>query len=122
MLRTAPHRVEVLTALAERLDGNVFTAHNVGFDWAFVERAADRSGVTITPAHRLCTLRLSRTLDPDRHHVHRLGDVCERYGVVNDRPHDALSDAQATAEVLPHLLAAHGVARPIDLERLYERR
>ena len=54
---------------------------------------------------------LSRRLDPDRQLSHRLADLCARYDVALDRPHDALADAAATAAVLPHLLAAHGVAR-----------
>ncbi len=121
-LRRAPRLDEVLRALATRLDGAVFTAHNVGFDWPFVERAARRAGVDLSPPHRLCTLQLSRQLDPDRLLSHRLGDVCERYGITNERPHDALHDARATAEILPHLLAAHGVSAADDLESLYERR
>ena len=121
-LRGAPRQRDALTELAERLDGAVFTAHNVGFDWSFVERAARRSRVSITPAHRLCTLRMSRSLDPDRLLSHRLADVCERYGIHNDRPHDALHDARATAAALPMLLHAHGVAAADDLDRLYERR
>lgn len=121
-LRGAPRQREVLTELAERLDGVVFTAHNVRFDWQFIERAAQRSNVPISPSHRLCTLRMSRALDLDRVLSHRLGDVCERYGVSNDRPHDALHDARATAAVLPFLLAAHQVSDVADLEPLYERR
>jgi DNA polymerase III alpha subunit (gram-positive type) len=108
--------------LAQRLDGAVFTAHNVRFDWQFIERASRASHVPISPAHRLCTLRMSRTLDPDRTLSHRLGDVCERYGISNDRPHDALHDARATAAALPFLLAAHDVSEAADLEPLYERR
>ena len=30
---------------------------------------------------RLCTLRLSRSLDPERERSHRLGDLCLRYGI-----------------------------------------
>jgi DNA polymerase-3 subunit epsilon len=71
---------------------------------------------------RLCTLRMSRSLDPDRQLSHRLADLCVRYGVANDRPHDALHDARATAETLPFLLTGHGVAGPDDLLALYERR
>ena len=112
----------VLDELARRLDGAVFTAHNVRFDWQFIERAARRSNVPISPSHRLCTLRMSRTLDPDRGLSHRLGDVCERYGISNDRPHDALHDARATAAVLPFLLAAHHVRDVGDLDPRYERR
>ena len=121
-LRHAPDQRAVLRALAERLDGAVFTAHNAGFDWAFLERASRRSHVALTPSSRLCTLRLSRSLDPERQLSHRLADVCERYGIVNERAHDALHDARATAQALPYLLAAHGVTGPADLDPLYERR
>ena len=120
MLRDAPPQREVFAELAQRVDGTVFTAHNVRFDWPFVERAARRAGVAITPAHQLCTLRLSRRLDPERQLSHRLGDVCERLGISNDRPHDALHDARATAEVLPHLLQAHRVRTGAELASLYE--
>ena len=54
------------TSCAGRLDGAVFTAHNAEFDAAFIERAARRSGVPLTLDRRLCTLQLSRRLDPDR--------------------------------------------------------
>lgn len=120
-LKTAPKQQVVLDQLAERLTGTVFTAHNVEFDWSFVERAARRSATSITPLARLCTLRMSRALDPERTMSHRLGDLCARHGVSNDRPHDALHDARATAEVLGPLLAAHGITDADDLERLYER-
>ncbi len=122
MLRSAPPRGEVLTELIERIDGAVFTAHNVRFDWPFIERAARKAGIAVAPSRRLCTLRLSRQLDPDRQLSHRLGDVCDRYGVTNARPHDAIYDARATAAILPHLLQAHGVQSAADLEPLYDRR
>lgn len=119
-LRTAPARHDVLAELSRRLAGSIFTAHNARFDWAFVERDALRSGIALTPVRRLCTLQLSRQLDPERSLSHRLGDVCVRFGVVNDRPHDALHDARATAAILLPLLREHGVRSPADLEPLYE--
>ena len=122
MLRGAPRQREVLRELAARLQGTVVTAHNVRFDWPFIVRAALRHRIDLPDGPRLCTLRMSRRLDPDRELSHRLGDVCERYGISNDRPHDALHDARATALVLPHLLAAHGVTAVGDLDALYERR
>ena len=118
-LRHAPPRDEVLRELAQHVDGAVLCAHNVEFDWAFLARDARRSGIRLAPAHQLCTLRLSRRLDPERELSHRLGDVCARYGVVNERAHDARFDARATAQVLPYLLAEHGVAVAHDLEPLY---
>lgn len=118
-LRHAPPRDDVMAELAARIDGAVLCAHNVEFDLAFLERAARRSHVALRPTHTLCTLQLSRRLDPDRERSHRLADVCERYGVVIVRAHDARYDARATAEILPKLLADHGVTTAHDLERLY---
>jgi DNA polymerase-3 subunit epsilon len=121
-LRTAAERRHVLRELADRLDGSVFTAHNAAFDWSFIERAARRDRVTLPQVRQLCTLQLSRRLDPERTASHRLDDLCLRYDVANDRPHDALHDARATAAVLQHLLAANRVVAPGDLDALYERR
>ena len=114
MLRSAPPLDTVLGELARRLDGSMFTAHNADFDAGFITRAARRrAGFEIGP--RLCTLRMSRRLDPDRQLSHRLADVCSRYGVLQERPHDALSDASATAAVLPHLIAAHHITEAEQL-------
>ncbi len=108
-VRGAPRLAEVMQRLATSIEGAVFVAHNAEFDLAFLRKAADEAGAALAVEHTLCTLRLSRRLDPDRTMPHRLGAVCERYGVVLVRPHDALADADATAAVLPHLLAAHGI-------------
>lgn len=117
--RTGVKAVEALSELAERLRGTVFTAHNAAFDIAFLQRAARRHGVALPIERQLCTLQLSRRLDPDRQLSHRLGDLCARYDITLVRPHDALADADATAAVLPHLLRAHGVNTAADLDTLY---
>lgn len=112
----APRLSSVAPELARRLDGAVVVAHNVGFDWPFVERALARAGVSVTPLpERLCTLELSRSLDPERQLSHRLTDACARYGITISRAHDALADAQATAALLPHLLDASGARTLHDL-------
>jgi len=119
-LRRAPAAEQVMAELARRLDGSTFTAHNAAFDAAFLRRMAAGLPVALSLTPQLCTLRLSRQLDPDRKLSHRLADVTERYGVTNGRPHDALEDALATAAVLPHLLRAHGVSSGDQLSRLID--
>jgi DNA polymerase-3 subunit epsilon len=114
-LRDAPSARSVLADLSRRLEGSTFTAHNAGFDAAFLQRLARRSGATLDLGPQLCTLRMSRRLDPERQQSHRLGDLTARYGVTNSRPHDALEDALATAAVLPHLLRAHGLSTSTQL-------
>jgi DNA polymerase III subunit epsilon len=120
-LRDAPPAHHALGELTRRLDGAVFTAHNADFDADFLERAARRHGVPLRLDRRLCTLRLSRRLDPERQLTHGLADLCARYDVPIERPHDALCDARAAAGVLPHLLAANGVIDAADLDPLYTR-
>jgi len=123
MLRGAPPLDDVLAEFGERIEGSVFTAHNASFDAGFLLRAArrrpDDDPIRRGLDPRLCTLRMSRLLDPHRRQSHRLADLCERYGVTLDRPHDALSDAAATAAVLPHLLAAHSITDSDQLEPFY---
>jgi DNA polymerase-3 subunit epsilon len=117
-VRAAPPANKVLTELARRLQGTTFTAHNASFDAAFLKHSARRARIELPVSPALCTLTLSRRLDPERALSHRLTDVCARYGVTLDRPHDALEDALATAAVLPHLLSAHGVATADQLSDL----
>lgn len=124
-LKDAPRLDDVLTEFGERLKGSVFTAHNAAFDAGFLLRAARRhsgnDSVYRGLEPQLCTLRMSRRLDPNRQQSHRLGDLCQRYDVALDRPHDALADAAATAGVLPHLLAGHGITSSDQLEPFYVR-
>jgi DNA polymerase III subunit epsilon len=115
MVLSAPPGAEVLAELAERLSGAHFVAHNASFDVDFLRKAAKVHGVAISIVDPVCTLTLSRRLDPDRQLSHRLGDLCARYGIELVRPHDALADADATAAVLPHLLRAHGITSAAQL-------
>lgn len=108
-VRSAPPATEVLQQLAAHLAGARFVAHNASFDLAFLHKAATRAGVELPIQQPLCTLRLSRQLDPQRQMSHRLGDLCARYQIQLVRPHDALADADATAAVLPFLLQAHHI-------------
>jgi DNA polymerase-3 subunit epsilon len=115
MVRSAPPGSEVLRELAARLGEAHFVAHNAEFDAEFLRKAGKTHGVTVPIVSPLCTLMLSRRLDPDRQLSHRLTDLCARYGIELVRPHDALADADATAAVLPHLLRAHGITSSAQL-------
>lgn len=119
--RRAPEATGVLAELARRLSDSIFVAHNAEFDLAFLRIAAAQHGVSLPIDRVLCTLQLSRRLDPTKQQSHRLGALCERYGVVLVRPHDALADADATAAILPHLLDAHGLPTDEQLARLGDR-
>jgi len=114
----APGPATVLRRLGPLLVDAVVAGHNVGFDLAFLEAASRRTGVALPRTASLCTLELSRRLDPERRRRHRLGDLCEFYGIGLERPHDALADAEATAALLAVLLRHLDVARPADVATL----
>jgi DNA polymerase-3 subunit epsilon len=114
-LRRGTKPREALLALSRHVSGCVFTAHNAKFDLGFLRSEAARFDVPFTVDGPLCTLTLSRKLDPQRTQSHKLKDVAARYGKFTTRPHDALADAQLTAEMLPELLNAVGIRTTDDL-------
>jgi DNA polymerase-3 subunit epsilon len=108
-LRGAPRLRQVAGELAGVLEGSVVCAHNIEFDWPFLAASLQRAGRPPPDAQRLCTLALSRSLDPERTRSHRLSDLCRHYGVPLTRAHDASADAAATAALLPLLMTDAGI-------------
>lgn len=99
----------MIAALKYYLRDTIFVAHNAKFDIGFLNGEVARLNTEINYNGPLDTLKLSRALDPKRVNSHKLKDLTMRYGVVVNRPHDALADALGTALVLPHLLRAHNI-------------
>ena len=103
MVRDAPVFAEVATDVARRLDGHVFVAHNMKFDWRFVSAELARAGAGRLRAPRLCTVRLARRLLP---HLRRrsLDHVAHHYDVEITARHRAAGDAVATARCFIRML------------------
>jgi len=121
-LQGAPALDSVVAEVARRIDGTVLTAHNLGFDRAFLRASARKTGHSLRHDGEVCTLVLARRLDPTNEWSHKLGDLCERYAVTLDHAHDALADAEATARLLPYLLAESGATTLGELTQLLARR
>ena len=120
-LRGSPRLGAALDEFNDRVAGCVIVAHNLEFDWGFLKVSAGRSGHVLPVSGRLCTLKMSRSLDPARSRSHRLSELCTYYGVEHAQPHHALSDAMATANLLPLLLQQANVTTSAQLERFVER-
>ena len=119
MVASAPFFDHIATDVLERLEGRIFVAHNVCFDWGFVSRQLAEAIGEVPKVERLCTVRMARRLLP-RLRRRNLDAVTRHYGIeVTDR-HRAYSDALATARVLIRLLdeaSRQGIA---DLDALRE--
>jgi DNA polymerase III epsilon subunit family exonuclease len=104
-----------LRRLAKR---RILVAHNAKFDYGFISSESQRHSVAIDVDLPVCTLELSRKLDPKRAESHRLATLCERYNIPLDNAHDALCDATATARLLSILIKNHNAHTLGDLRRI----
>lgn len=98
MVADAPPFEAVAGAIAKRLEGRLFVAHNARFDYGFL-RSEFRRLDTRFRAPVLCTVRLSRALTPGER-GHNLDAVMQRHGIACDARHRALGDAKVLAEFL----------------------
>lgn len=93
MLVGAPSMAALADTVAEWLDGCLFIAHNVRFDYGFLKAEFARLGREFRRAS-LCTVKLSRRLYPE-HHRHSLATLIARHDIAPGPRHRALADAEA---------------------------
>ena len=63
MVADAPPFADIAAELLEKLQGRLFIAHNVRFDYGFLKNEFKRVGLSFR-SDVLCTVKLSRRLDP----------------------------------------------------------
>ncbi len=93
MVRTAPSFAELAEPLYDLLENALFVAHNARFDFGFIKAEFARAGIASWSARTLCTVRLSRRLQPDRG-SHSLDAIAARFGLDDAQRHRALGDAR----------------------------
>jgi len=97
----APTFAQVIDDLEAVLHGAVFGAHNVSFDYSFIEQEYKRLDRDFSP-HRLCTVKLSRALYPGER-SHKLGSLIERHGFTFAARHRAYDDADVLWQFIQHI-------------------
>ena len=95
-----------LDSICEMMEGSIIVGHNViAFDWRFLEMECIRIGREVpSPLALVDTLELARTLGIPG--GHRLGVLCERFGISLERSHSADADAGATLLLLWKFMVA----------------
>lgn len=77
---------------------DIIVGHNVSFDMRFIYDRALFLGTAFLN-DSVDTMKISRKLHKEMKH-HRLSDLAERYGIVNENAHRALSDCYTTYKAL----------------------
>ena len=107
MVAGAPLFEDVAPQIYNLLNGRVFVAHNVSFDYSFVHYLLGRSGFQWS-APKLCTIKLSRRVFPGLE-KYGLGSLTRDLGIRIEGRHRAWGDAAATAQVLTMAIQKEGM-------------
>ena len=104
MVRHAPTFDRIAPDLLRVLEGNVFVAHNVTFDWRFVTTEISRATGRQLQGRRLCTVKMARKVLPQLSR-RSLDYIARYYGVEIRNRHRAGGDAVATAKCLIRMMS-----------------
>jgi DNA polymerase III subunit epsilon len=102
MVQDAPAFEEIAEKVYTCLQGNVFVAHNVNFDYSFIKSHLEHCGYTLN-TKKLCTVRLSRQIFPGLP-SYSLGNLCNSLEIDLTNRHRAGGDATATVVLFKKLL------------------
>lgn len=103
----APYFDDVAADLHRIMDGAVFVAHNVRFDFSFIKRQLEASGYTFRPK-LFCTVRMSRAMYPE-HRGHSLEKIINRHHIAVNGRHRAYDDAKAVYDFAQLAIADKGI-------------
>ncbi len=98
MVADAPVFSDVADEFAAFLEGGIFVAHNVDFDYRFIAQEFGRLGRSFRMP-KLCTCASMRKLYPGRR-SYSLAALTSDFNISLDSHHRALCDAEAAAELL----------------------
>jgi DNA polymerase-3 subunit epsilon len=118
-LRRAPSASTVLERFLAFVGDDLLVAHNARFDQRFLERQLLLAHGRRLSEPPLCTAALARRLLEGRLRRVGLASLANFFGVATRPCHRALPDAEATAQVLGHLI---GLAQELGARRLSELR
>lgn len=103
VLKTSPIFAEVAPTLHDLLADKIFVAHNVNFDLPFINEEFKNVGLPPLAVEAIDTVELAQIMLPQAP-SYRLQDLSAYLNIVHRHPHQADSDAIATAKILRLLL------------------
>ena len=115
-VRNAPEFKQCVDEISTMMEGAVIVGHNIDrFDWPFLQAEFLRAGQPMPrPLVILDTLKIARRLKIPP--SHKLGILCERFGISLENAHTAGADAAATLLLLHKMMEANPqhFRRPVE--------
>ena len=102
----APYFGDIASQLHEFMNGCIFVAHNVLFDYSFLKREFKGQGIVFSPK-LFCTVKMSRAIFPE-HKGHSLQKIIDRHGLATANRHRAYDDALVMYEYVKLAIKTKG--------------
>lgn len=102
----APYFEDIAAQLHEFMDGSIFVAHNVLFDYSFLKREFTAADYDFRPK-LFCTVKMSRALWQE-HRGHSLEKIIARHDIPFTARHRAYDDAKAMYDFVKLTIAEKG--------------
>jgi len=106
LLQDAPSFDEISEEVNSITKDCIVVGHRVQFDYSFLKNEMKRTGAAFS-RKTLCTAEFAQLLHPSARSF-SLASLCKLYSVTNKRPHRAMPDAEATAEIFLQMAAEKG--------------
>jgi DNA polymerase-3 subunit epsilon len=116
MTKDAPSFADIADTLRDFMYGGIFVAHNVGFDYSFMQLEYRSLGQKFS-MDKLCTVRLSRAFYPEQRR-HNLDTIISTHGFVVNSRHRALDDAQVLVDFFNKIIANHDLQTFAKMDKL----
>jgi DNA polymerase-3 subunit epsilon len=107
-LENAPTFADVWHDIRRLLSDKILVAHQASFDMSVLRHVARSYSIDLPEYNYVCSLELARLSMPDEL-SHKLNWICKKLSIPLNH-HDAMSDAEATAEMILYLMNQNKVS------------
>ncbi|MFL2611328.1 MAG: PolC-type DNA polymerase III [Flavobacteriaceae bacterium] len=97
LVKDSPKFIDVSKEIFEITKNKIIVAHNVGFDYRVIKNEFQNINIKYI-RDTLCTVDLSKLIFPDLK-SYKLTNLLSNFGILNENPHRANSDALGTVEL-----------------------
>ncbi|MCC3358355.1 ATP-dependent DNA helicase DinG [Bacillus sp. REN16] len=118
VVANAPDFSIVAPEIISSFKDSYFVAHNVPFDYSFLQEELAQCGFENFHCPTIDTVELSRVMLPLAD-SYKLGQLAETLSLTHENPHQADSDAEVTAEILLKILLKIEQLPLVTVQKLY---
>jgi DNA polymerase-3 subunit epsilon len=97
---------QAMKMLAEKVENTVMVAHNITFDWTFLDHAFRATGIEPKFYRKLDSYSIAYAKFNNEPDINKfsLKALAEYYGLTNEKAHTALADTRVTVEIFRELM------------------